>query len=67
MFLVVDKSACKALDEVSTFLKCLRVWSVEEHITIDVLMPPSDYYYTDLFFQVINLNYPFLFGILNYW
>ncbi|KQJ83323.1 eIF-2-alpha kinase GCN2 isoform X2 [Brachypodium distachyon] len=52
--LFYDKSACKALDDLSTFLKCLRVWSVEEHITIDVLMPPSDYYYTDLFFQVYS-------------
>lgn len=52
--LFYDKSACKALDDLSTFLKCLRVWSVEEHITIDVLMPPSDYYYTDLFFQIYS-------------
>lgn len=52
VFLVVDKSACKALDDLSTLLKCLRVWLVEEPITIDVLMPPSECYYTDLFFQV---------------
>ncbi|XP_020151752.1 eIF-2-alpha kinase GCN2 isoform X1 [Aegilops tauschii subsp. strangulata] len=52
--LFYDKSACKALDDLSTFLKCLRVWSVEEHIAIDVLMPPSDYYYTDLFFQIYS-------------
>uniref|UniRef100_J3LZ61 non-specific serine/threonine protein kinase n=1 Tax=Oryza brachyantha TaxID=4533 RepID=J3LZ61_ORYBR len=50
--LFYDKSACKALDDLSAFLKCLRIWSVEEHITIDVLMPPSECYYTDLFFQV---------------
>ncbi|KAG8082505.1 hypothetical protein GUJ93_ZPchr0014g47605 [Zizania palustris] len=50
--LFYDKSACKALDDLSAFLKCLRVWSLEEHITIDVLMPPSECYYTDLFFQV---------------
>ncbi|XP_062226036.1 eIF-2-alpha kinase GCN2 [Phragmites australis] len=49
-----DKSACKALDDLSAFLKCLRVWSVQEHITIDVLMPPSECYYTDLFFQVYS-------------
>lgn len=52
VFLVVDKSACKALDDLSALLKCLRVWLVEEPITIDVLMPPSECYYTDLFFQV---------------
>ncbi|KAF2934682.1 hypothetical protein DAI22_04g180900 [Oryza sativa Japonica Group] len=50
--LFYDKSACKALDEISAFLKCLRIWSIEEHITIDVLMPPSECYYTDLFFQI---------------
>lgn len=50
--LFYDKSACKALDDLAVFLKCLRVWSVEEHITIDVLMPPSEYYYTYLFFQI---------------
>ncbi|GJN27194.1 hypothetical protein PR202_gb15192 [Eleusine coracana subsp. coracana] len=49
--LFYDKSACKALDDLSTFLKCLRVWSVDKHVTIDVLMPPSECYYTDMFFQ----------------
>ncbi|CAN6235470.1 unnamed protein product [Urochloa humidicola] len=52
--LYYDKSACKALDDLSTLLKCLRVWLVEEPITIDVLMPPSECYYTDLFFQVYS-------------
>nr|CAB3487479.1 unnamed protein product [Digitaria exilis] len=52
--LFYDKSACKALDDLSALLKCLRVWLVEEPITIDVLMPPSECYYTDLFFQVYS-------------
>lgn len=52
--LFYDKSACKALDDLSAVLKCLRVWSVEQQITIDVLMPPSECYYTDLFFQVYS-------------
>ncbi|KAK3142214.1 hypothetical protein QOZ80_4BG0343710 [Eleusine coracana subsp. coracana] len=52
--LFYDKSACKALDDLSTFLKCLRVWSVDKHVTIDVLMPPSECYYTDMFFQVYS-------------
>jgi hypothetical protein len=57
VFLVVDKSACKALDDLSALLRCLRVWSVEQPITtIDVLMPPSECYYTDLFFQVKYCN-----------
>ncbi|GJN02486.1 hypothetical protein PR202_ga19843 [Eleusine coracana subsp. coracana] len=55
--LFYDKSACKALDDLSIFLKCLRVWSVDKHVTIDVLMPPSECYYTDMFFQV---NYCYL-------
>jgi hypothetical protein len=42
------------------FLKCLRVWSVDKHITIDVLMPPSERYYTDLFFQVKCSNFTHL-------
>ncbi|KAJ1271678.1 hypothetical protein BS78_06G144600 [Paspalum vaginatum] len=49
-----DKSACKALEDLSAVLKCLRVWSVEQQITVDVLMPPSECYYTDLFFQVYS-------------
>ncbi|TKW05167.1 hypothetical protein SEVIR_7G157200v4 [Setaria viridis] len=52
--LFYDKSACKALDDLSALLKCLRVWLVDEPITIDVLMPPSECYYTDLFFQVYS-------------
>ncbi|KAM3372774.1 hypothetical protein ACQJBY_019582 [Aegilops geniculata] len=31
-----DKSACKALDDVSTFINCTRVWSVGEDITMIV-------------------------------
>jgi len=53
--LFYDKSACKALDDLSALLKCLRVWLVEP-VTIDVLMPPSECYYTDLFFQVKYYN-----------
>ncbi|KAG2567098.1 hypothetical protein PVAP13_7NG220600 [Panicum virgatum] len=52
--LFYDKSACKALDDLSALLKCLRVWLVEQPVTIDVLMPPSECYYTDLFFQVYS-------------
>eukprot|EP00267_Zea_mays_P050960 XP_020403837.1 eIF-2-alpha kinase GCN2 isoform X3 [Zea mays] len=53
--LFYDESACKALDDLSALLRCLRVWSVEQPITtIDVLMPPSECYYTNLFFQVYS-------------
>ncbi|PAN38837.1 hypothetical protein PAHAL_7G201600 [Panicum hallii] len=52
--LFYDKSACKALDDLSALLKCLRVWLAEEPVTIDVLMPPSECYYTYLFFQIYS-------------
>ncbi|KAL6650949.1 hypothetical protein ACP70R_009874 [Stipagrostis hirtigluma subsp. patula] len=52
--LFYDKSACKALDDLSALLKFLRVWSVEKQITIDVLMPPSECYYTNIFFQMYS-------------
>lgn len=32
----LDKSACKALDDVFTFNNCTRVWSVGEDITMIV-------------------------------
>lgn len=47
-----DKHTSKALDELSELFSYLRVWKIEKHIYIDSLMPPTEYYHRDLFFQV---------------
>ncbi|KAJ3675400.1 hypothetical protein LUZ60_004442 [Juncus effusus] len=54
-----DVSACKALEDLSALLGYLRTWYddsdeefLEKCITIDVLMPPSENYYTSIFFQM---------------
>ncbi|KAL1189722.1 eIF-2-alpha kinase GCN2 [Cardamine amara subsp. amara] len=47
-----DKPTRKALDELSNLLTYLRVWKIEEHVHIDVLMPPTESYHRNLFFQV---------------
>ncbi|KAF3337885.1 putative serine/threonine-protein kinase GCN2 isoform X2 [Carex littledalei] len=47
-----DKSTCKALEDLSNLLSYLKVWSIESNVTIDVLMPPSETYYTGVFFQM---------------
>ncbi|CAA6668287.1 unnamed protein product [Spirodela intermedia] len=41
----------KALEELSDLLSYLRVWRIEKHISLDVLMPPGESYYRGLFFQ----------------
>ena len=46
MFTVVDKFSCEALDDLSTFIKYLKVWSVGEDFTMT----------TKIFFQVMNCN-----------
>ncbi|KAJ3680725.1 hypothetical protein LUZ60_017003 [Juncus effusus] len=53
-----DVSACKALEDLSALLTYLRIWNdsdeefLEKCITIDVLMPPPEIYYTGIFFQM---------------
>lgn len=47
-----DKCSRKALEELSALLGYLRVWRIEKHVSIDVLMPPTECYYKELFFQV---------------
>nr|CAD1836991.1 unnamed protein product [Ananas comosus var. bracteatus] len=47
-----DRLTCKALEELSALLSYLRVWSIEQHVSIDVLMPPTEVYHSSLFFQV---------------
>ncbi|XP_048597232.1 eIF-2-alpha kinase GCN2 isoform X2 [Brassica napus] len=47
-----DRPTRKALDELSNLLTYLRIWRIEEHVHIDPLMPPTESYHRNLFFQV---------------
>ncbi|CAN8280057.1 unnamed protein product [Cochlearia groenlandica] len=47
-----DRPTRKALDELSNLLTYLRVWRIDEHVHIDALMPPTESYHRNLFFQV---------------
>ncbi|XP_057541314.1 eIF-2-alpha kinase GCN2 isoform X3 [Amaranthus tricolor] len=47
-----DKHIHKALDELSDLFSYLRAWKIDKHIYLDSLMPPSEYYHRDLFFQI---------------
>ena len=48
-----DKRAFKALDELSELVSLLRIWRIDKNIYIDALMPPTESYHRDLFFQVL--------------
>ncbi|XP_062173283.1 eIF-2-alpha kinase GCN2 isoform X3 [Alnus glutinosa] len=50
--LSADTPTRKALDELSDLFSYLRVWRIEKHVYIDALMPPTESYHRDLFFQV---------------
>ncbi|KAI5664083.1 hypothetical protein M9H77_23406 [Catharanthus roseus] len=50
--LPADRSTRKALDELSELINYLRVWKIDRHIYIDSLMPPTEGYHRNLFFQV---------------
>ncbi|KAK6930573.1 RWD domain, partial [Dillenia turbinata] len=50
--LPADKRTQKALDELSNLYSYLRVWRIEKHVVIDALMPPTESYHRDLFFQI---------------
>uniref|UniRef100_A0A2P2LII9 Uncharacterized protein MANES_11G120800 n=3 Tax=Rhizophora mucronata TaxID=61149 RepID=A0A2P2LII9_RHIMU len=50
--LPADKPMRKALDELSDLFIYLKVWKVENHVYIDSLMPPTEKYHRDLFFQI---------------
>ncbi|KAK6255367.1 hypothetical protein SCA6_016672 [Theobroma cacao] len=52
--LPADKPTRKALDELSDLFSYLRVWRIEKHVYIDALMPPTESYHRDLFFQSLN-------------
>ncbi|KAE8729727.1 putative serine/threonine-protein kinase GCN2 [Hibiscus syriacus] len=50
--LPADKPTRKALDELSDLFSYLRIWRIEKHVYIDPLMPPTENYHRDLFFQI---------------
>ncbi|KAM7486980.1 hypothetical protein LguiA_002989 [Lonicera macranthoides] len=50
--LPADKPTRKALDELSELFSYLRVWRIDKHVFIDPLMPPTESYHRDLFFQI---------------
>ncbi|XP_039054729.1 eIF-2-alpha kinase GCN2 isoform X2 [Hibiscus syriacus] len=50
--LPADKPTRKALDELSDLFSYLRIWRIERHVYIDPLMPPTENYHRDLFFQI---------------
>lgn len=51
-FLPADKPTRKALDELSELFSYLRVWRIDKHVFIDPLMPPTESYHRNLFFQI---------------
>lgn len=53
--LIVDKATRKALDELSDVCSYLRVWRIERRVYIDPLMPPTESYHRELFFQVFRV------------
>lgn len=53
MISIADKSVRKALDEISELFNYLRVWKIESHVFVDALMPPTEYYHRNLYFQVL--------------
>ncbi|KAJ6917431.1 hypothetical protein NC652_019703 [Populus alba x Populus x berolinensis] len=50
--LPADTRIRKALDELSDLFIHLRVWKIENHVYINALMPPTENYHRDLFFQI---------------
>lgn len=62
-----DKSTHKALDELSDLFSYLRVWRIEKHVYIDALMPPTESYHRDLFFQVPYMSFFFFLFFLVFW
>lgn len=50
--LPADRSTSKALEELSDLFNYLRVWKIDRNVYIDPLMPPSESYHRNIFFQV---------------
>ncbi|CAI0541132.1 unnamed protein product [Linum tenue] len=50
--LPADKATRSALDNLLNLCIHLRVWNIEDHVYIDPLMPPTENYHRNLYFQV---------------
>ncbi|CAH9082427.1 unnamed protein product [Cuscuta epithymum] len=50
--LPADESTHKALNELSELFNYLRVWKMEKRVYVDVLMPPTESYHRNLFYQI---------------
>ncbi|XP_020547042.1 eIF-2-alpha kinase GCN2 isoform X2 [Sesamum indicum] len=50
--LPADKSTRKALDELAELFNHLRVWKIDRHVFLDALMPPTEFYHRNLYFQI---------------
>ncbi|KAL0340551.1 UNVERIFIED_CONTAM: eIF-2-alpha kinase GCN2, partial [Sesamum radiatum] len=50
--LPADKSTRKALDELAELFNYLRVWKIDRHVFLDALMPPTEFYHRNLYFQI---------------
>ncbi|XP_051116780.1 eIF-2-alpha kinase GCN2 [Andrographis paniculata] len=50
--LPADKSTHKALHELSELFNYLRVWKIDRHVFLDALMPPTEFYHRNLYFQI---------------
>ncbi|GJU33651.1 EIF-2-alpha kinase GCN2 isoform X1 [Tanacetum coccineum] len=53
----IDTLAMKALDELSQILMYLRIWKIDKNVFIDPLIPPTEGYYRDSFFQIYLRKY----------
>ncbi|KAG8369529.1 hypothetical protein BUALT_Bualt14G0023000 [Buddleja alternifolia] len=49
---IADKSTRKALDELSELFNYLRIWKIDRHVFLDALMPPTECYHRNLYFQI---------------
>ncbi|XP_060216255.1 eIF-2-alpha kinase GCN2 isoform X2 [Lycium barbarum] len=47
-----DKATRKALEDLSDLFNYLRVWRLDQRVYIDALMPPTESYHRNLFFQI---------------
>ncbi|KAM3303594.1 eIF-2-alpha kinase GCN2 isoform X1 [Capsicum chacoense] len=47
-----DKTTHKALEDLSQLFNYLRVWRLDQRVYVDALMPPTESYHRNLFFQI---------------
>lgn len=50
--LPADNSTHKALNELSELVNYLRLWKIDKNVFLDALMPPTEFYHRNLYFQI---------------